>query len=679
MQQQVSIFLHNRLFLCYDINSAFSFLFGLTGGRMGSNWDITYFKPDKPGVNYTETEAAFAFELSTLEECGVILYDNKGVEKHRFPFSKEGRSGALYGMILRGGHITDYIYNYYKGDQIITDIYAKGIKGLEKWGDGVGGARRTYGKFSDSSFDWQEDAPLRIPLEDSILYGLNVRAFTMHKSSGVKNRGTFEGIVEKIPYLTKLGITAVELMSCYEYEECMFPEKIIPSSAPLPAQTFSNKISDDPSTQDTLRLNCWGFQKGFYFAPKVSYSASLSPEHSFKFLVKELHKNGIEVIMQFYFPPEIKQVYMLEVIKFWVKEYHIDGVRISGFHIPYRLFAEEAALKDTKIWCTYLPQEVLDIIGNPLDRNFMTDNENFRQDMRRYLKGDEGLMNQVLYYQRRNPKEYGVVNYLADYDGFSLYDSVSYEKKHNEANGENNHDGNDVNFTWNCGVEGDSRKKSVLELRLKQIKNALTFVFLAQGIPFIFSGDEFANSRNGNNNCYCQDNENGWLNWKKTLFSAEITDYVRFLICLRKENRILHMKEELLGMDLKNCGYPDISYHGTKAWIPDLSYISRMAGILLCGQYTPDNQNDSFYIAFNMHWEKHELALPKLPKGVSWVKIADTSTAFENQQDDTCMNNENSVISVKERSIVIYRTRKLFVETSGRKRNIRRKKQEKDG
>ncbi len=645
---------------------------------MGSNWDITYFKPDKPGVIFTKTEAAFAFESSAADKCGVILYDSKGREE-RFPFSDEGKTGALYGITLKGNPVADYTYNYYEGDRIITDIYAKGIKGLEKWGDGAKGIRKTCGKFPDSRFDWRGDIPLNIPLEDSILYGLNVRAFTMHKSSGVKKRGTFEGIIEKIPYLTELGITAIELMPCYEYEECMFPEKVIPPSVSLQTQAFSNLMPKEQMAEEPPRLNCWGFQKGYYFAPKASYSASSHPEYSFKSMVRELHKNGIEVIMQFYFPPEVKQLYMLEVIKFWVKEYHIDGVRISGFHIPYRLLAEESALKDTKIWCTYLPQEDLEVIGNTGNKNFMSDNDNYRQDMRRYLKGDEGLMNQVLYYQRRNPKEYGVVNYLADYDGFSLYDCVSYEKKHNEANGENNHDGNDVNFTWNCGIEGDSRKKSVLELRQKQIKNALTFVLLAQGIPFIFSGDEFANSRNGNNNCYCQDNESGWVHWKKTRFSEDITDYVRFLIRLRKKNQILHMKEELLGIDMEGCGYPDISYHGIKAWIPDLSYVSRMMGILLCGKYAPDKQEDFLYLAYNMHWEMHKLALPKLPKDKVWVKIADTSLSFENQQKNACPEEENSVISVKERSAAIYQTRKIPGEASVSKKAGKEKKLRKDG
>lgn len=646
---------------------------------MKSKWKITYFKPDRSEVVLTETGAVFAAELLTREECGVILYDKNGKEL-RFPFSDEGKNGSLYGMMLEGPHIAEYTYNFYDGGQIITDFYARGIKGLEKWGAGENGRRKTYGKFSDGRFDWQGDVPLQHPMEDTILYGLNVRAFTRHKSSGVKNPGTFEGIVEKIPYLKELGITAIELMPCYEYEECIFPEKVVPRTAAAMAREFSGILPGQQPAQDVLRLNCWGFQKGFYFSPKASYSASSSPEQSFKTLVREFHKNGIEVMMQFYFPPEIKQLYMMEVIKFWVKEYHIDGVRISGFHIPYRLLAEEPSLKNTKIRGIYLPQEDLDVIGNNIDKNFMSDNENYRQDMRRYLKGDEGLMNQVLYYQRRNPREYGVVNYFADYDGFSLYDCVSYEKKHNEENGENNRDGNDVNFTWNCGVEGKSRKKAVMELRMKQMKNALTFLFLSQGIPFIFSGDEFANSRNGNNNCYCQDNETGWINWKKNGFSSELTAYIRFLIQLRKKHQILHMKEEMQAMDVKGCGYPDISYHGVEAWMPDLGYLSRMAGILLCGKYAPDGQDESFYVACNMHWEMHKLALPKLPKDKKWIKIADTSlsVAEQEQQNVIFTESENSVITVDKRSIVVYQTQKSVAESLN-KRSRQRKVRERDG
>ncbi len=519
-----------------------------------------------------------------------------------------------------------------------------------------------------------------IPLNESIFYGLNVRSFTMHKSSGVRNKGTFEGVAEKIPYFRELGITALELMPCYEYDECMEEQKkpaILPLSAAEPLKENSRKEEalEDQEGEKPIRLNCWGFQEGLYFAPKAAYSAGRSPVTSFKRLVRKLHQNGIEVIMQFYFPPQIGQMYMLEVIKYWVMEYHIDGVRLNGFHIPLRLIAEDAVLKNTKIWCSYVPGEELPVILNPSFKNFVTDNGNFRYDMRRFLKGDEGLINQALYYQRRNPKEHGVVNYMADYDGFSLYDSVCYERKHNEANGEDNRDGAEVNETWNCGAEGESRKKGIDQLRQRQIKNALSFVLLSQGVPFLFGGDEFACSRFGNNNSYCQDNETGWVKWRKTGFAKEILAYTKFLIRLRKSNGILHMKEELLVMDSIGCGYPDISYHGIEAWRPDLSYLSRIVGVLLCGKYSPE-KGESFYIACNMHWESHELALPKLSKSKKWTKIADTFQPVGDfaegpkESGAESGSGEERGFSINSRSIAIFRT----VNVKGKPRTFSRSK-----
>ncbi|MDE7444375.1 MAG: hypothetical protein K2N15_01495 [Lachnospiraceae bacterium] len=648
---------------------------------MKSDLNITYFKPDRQGVFLAEGSVKFAAYLLTDKECGVILYDKKRAEQ-RIPFKNEGKRGTLYGLQIEGEGIENYTYNYYIGNQIITDPYAFEVRGLERWGSGKIKKRQTYGTLMHHAFDWQDDMPLMIPPENSILYGLNVRAFTMHKSSGVKNKGTFEGIIEKIPYLKELGITGIELMPCYEYDECILQEDYNYKSfsekpaarAAVPA--IREAVPAPASKTDKMRLNCWGFQNGFYFAPKVAYSAVKSPVLSFKELVRELHKNGIEVMMQFYFPPEIRQLYMLDVIKYWVMEYHIDGVRISGFHIPFRLLAEEPILKNTKIWCNYLPGEDLSVISNPFFKNFISDNGNYRYDIRRFLKGDEGLLNQAIAYQRRNPAEYSVVNYLADYDGFSLYDCVSYERKHNEANGEDNRDGLDVNSTWNCGVEGETRRKSVLDLRLKQIKNALSFVFLSQGIPFLFSGDEFASSRGGNNNCYCQDNETGWINWKSTLFSREILAYTKFLIKLRKAHSILHTKEELRVMDYKGLGYPDLSYHGSEAWRPDLSYIGRMIGIVLNGRYASGEEDASFYIAYNMHWEPHKLALPKFSNGEKWIKLSDTSLStetFETQGDVSV--DEHSVVMVNSRSISVFMTRKCASESGKKKKTTVKKKE----
>ncbi len=627
---------------------------------MDSNWKISCFKPSEPGISFIPNGVRFAAEFSGNEECGIIFYNIRG-QKVKIPFSKEGRCGNLYGIQIEGESVFTCSYQYYYGDQAITDPYALRITGLEKWGGGKTAKRIPAGRIETSTFDWEGDAAPQIPYADTIIYGLNVRAFTMHKSSKVKHRGTFEGIIEKIPHLKELGITAVLLMPCYEYEECM------ETPSTLKHSIASTDVKSDISV---TRLNCWGFQKGYYFTPKASYCAGSSPSFSFKSMVKELHRNGIEVMMHFYFPADVKQADILKIIKHWVTLYHIDGVRLSGFHIPLRMLSQEGFLCDTKIWCDCIPEDGLD--GRYQDaRNFAFDNGSFRDDIRRFLKGDEGFVNSVLNCQRYNPKAYSVVNYLANYDGFSLYDCVCYERKHNEANGEENRDGTDRNYTWNCGIEGESRKKSIQELRLKQIKNALALLFLSQGTPFLFSGDEFANSRYGNNNCYCQDNGTGWVEWKQTDFSKELITYTKFLIKLRQKYRILHMKQEFQLMDTKSCGYPDISYHGIEAWRPDFSYVSRIFGTMLCGWYAQDEP--FFYIACNMHWEPHKLALPKLPQGQVWKKVFDTVCQWEEEKEDTDIPHTEMIIEMKERSITVYRSMPLppSPRKKGRRQNVR--------
>lgn len=620
---------------------------------MKHNIRITYFKPDRQGVYSMDGGFLFATEMEAGKDCGLILYDEDG-GKTRIPFSREGKRGALYGIKVEGECSSFVSYNYYQGDRIFTDPYAKAVTGLEKFGEAGTAPRETRGVLHLESFDWEGDAPLLIPYEDTIIYGLNVRGFTMHQSSGIRHKGTFEGITEKVNHLKKLGITAVELMPAYEYDECIY-------LANPPAQVMKTADSrKEPSI--SCRLNCWGYQQGFYFAPKASYGTD-KPEVSFKKMVKLLHQNGIEVMMQFYFPPGLKQTYILEVLRYWVTEYHIDGIRLCGFQIPFVMIAQDPLLKETKIRSVYFPVE--EIYGGeiPVYRNLAMDNGSFRNDMRCYLKGDENRINQVLAYQRRNPAGYAVVNYLADYDGFSLADCVSYERKHNEANGEDNRDGTDSNFSWNCGVEGESRKKAICTLRLKQIKNGLSFLFLSQGVPYLFSGDEMANTRFGNNNVYCQDNETGWIKWKSSKFSKEIMNFTAELIALRKKHPVLHMDKELKIMDTLGGGYPDISYHGSEAWRPDTGYVSRMAGIMLCGDYVKNKADDFLYIAYNMHWENHKLALPKLPKGMKWKKVFDT--AGEGMEEGT--SDENKIL-IPARSVLLYQseTDETYEETRGK-------------
>ena len=215
-----------------------------------------------------------------------------------------------------------------------------------------------------------------------------------------------------------------------------------------------------------------------------------------------------------------------------------------------------------------------------------------------------------------------VINYMAGHNGFTLQDMISYDRKHNEDNGENNRDGTEYNDSWNCGVEGKTKSKRVLELRERQRKNAILLLLLSQGVPMIMAGDEMCRTQNGNNNAYCQDNSISWMNWKRKETEEEFFQFVKEMIAFRKKHPVFHQQEELRGMDYLSCGYPDFSFHGEKAWYADMEVSSRQFGVMYYGQYATDR---SFYVAYNLHWEKHSFALPALPKGIEWKVAVDTS------------------------------------------------------
>ncbi len=412
-------------------------------------------------------------------------------------------------------------------------------------------------------------------------------------------------------------------MPAYEFNEAEKPKTVPMTIDEVRGQFMLPK--DQPS-----KYNCWGYQEGFYFSPKSAFSADRDAAAEFKDMVKALHANQIEVIMQFYFPSHIKQGLILDVVKYWVLEYHIDGVHLKGEHIPLHMIGTEPLLTDTKLFYYDFPySQIYEENETPKFRNLASYSDDYMYAARRFLKGDDNMLGLFLELQRKNPKQHGVVNYMTNYYGFTLADMVAYEKKHNEANGENNGDGDDCNATWNCGCEGASRKKAIVELRRRQMKNALTMLFMAQGTPLIYSGDEFGNTRFGNNNPYCQDNETGWIKWNKNGSGEEIFSYIKDLIRLKKEHPILHCPNELKVLDYTGCGYPDLSYHGAEAWRPEMDYYSRHVGAMYCGCYARDRkgrEDNFFYIAYNMHWIPHTFALPKLPKGMEWHLLADTGS-----------------------------------------------------
>ena len=584
--------------------------------------------PYPKGVSRNQTGINIAFPFLG-KDCGIILYNAKREKLQRIDLSDADRMGQLvFACVPWEGH-EKLLYQLYDKGQVIEDPYMKAYEGHERFGVKVE-PEELFGKLSFEEFDWEDDRCPRLPYSDCILYCMHVRGFTRHSSSGVAHRGTFEGVKGKIPYLKELGITTLELMPVYELWE----------------------------RQDT-GLNYWGYQKGLYYVPRNSFAASHQGDRELKELIRELHRNGMELVLQFYFPNSVHQSEILSVLKYWKWEYHVDGFHLKGERIPLLMLEQEEEFADTKLFYYDFPVDETGTVKQNGLRNLASYKDEYMYLMRRFLKGDSDMLPQVLKAMRHQPPEQGQINYFSNYYGFTLADMVSYERKHNEANGEENRDGNDYNHTWNCGVEGKSRKKAVISLREKQLRNALCMLFFSQGTPLLFMGDEFENSQNGNNNPYGQDNEISWLDWNNCVKHEELLTYVKTLIRLRREHPILHLESELRLMDYRSCGYPDLSYHADKAWQPDLNNYSRHVGMMYCGQYAKE-QGESpdtfFYVAINMHWETHTFALPKLPKGLKWNLLTDTREwkFYEEQK----VLPDQQIREVMPRSIQIYISRK---------------------
>ncbi len=613
-------------------------------------------------------------------EFGIILYDRKHRGGVRIPFPEESRVGSVYAMLLEGYQNREFSYLFYCGERVWQDPYCRKIECNTKYGVPGKGLLRCM--VPDENYDWEQDRAPGIPYENVVLYALHVRGFTKHRSSGVVHKGTYAGITEKISYLKELGITSVLLMPAYEFDEIQVQENAqaflsmeqaaVSYKQPVgPAAGEAEAASGMGKRELPYKINYWGYRRGMYYSPKGAYSYSQDAVTECKDMVKALHREGIEVLMQFYFPTEVVPVEMLDVLKYWKVAYHIDGFHVMGVDLPIGLFAAEPLLSDTKLLTI---QQYSPMATEPaaLSRNIGWLSEAFQYDVRRLLKGDDSMVSQFIFHVRNNRPETGIINYIAKWDGFRLADLVSYDRKHNEDNGEDNRDGTDYNCSWNCGVEGKSRRKTVLQLRRKQMQNAMTLVFLAQGTPLLYSGDEFGNTQNGNNNPYCQDNDTTWVKWNQMESGGELLAYTKMLIRLRREHPILYSAMPLKGMDTLSCGYPDISFHGKEAWRPDTSPASRSIGIMYCGYYGEiDGRRDEDFIYFgvNLYWQSHVLGLPTLPRGKVWKLYASTDTQertdkkeeqqAERKQDGQLSGSveENLLkITIPPRTVMVYTT-----------------------
>ena len=621
------------------------------------------------------------------KQCGITLYSDSGKNPEEksltIKLSNDVKRGRIYSARIKGiENIDEYnSYNYFEGESYFCDPYARHVLGLESFGKDVKTSdirakleNKAMIRAAQNEFNWGKEASPHIPYENSFIYLLNVRGFTQSSSSGVASakRGTFSGIIEKLPYLKSLGVTTLELMPVYEMN-C-----VENSLKELGNGIYSKNGSIVDKTSIKPKINFWGYKKGYYFAPRASYCENpQDAENEFKNFVKTLHDNNMEVVLQFFFNENENESMIIDALRFWRCNYHVDGFHLKGARIPLTLITRDPLFDDVKIWHEWFDYGQMFGAGKPRERLLSEYNNTFLYASRRFLKSDDNTAGEFLKVMTSNSAEHGVINYICDYEGFRLIDLVSYEHKHNEENGENNKDGSDNNLSWNCGIEGRTRKHTILELRKKQIKNILTMLFMAQGTPMIFSGDEFGNSQGGNNNPYCQDNETGWVDWKALDRNQDIFEYVKFLVGLRFSHNVLHYKAPFKLMDYLSCGYPDLSCHGKDAWRPDMSGYSHILGMLYCGLYDDSSKDKPFiYICYNMHWMKSDFALPKLPDGLRWKMLSDTSA--EEVLSNAIYKADTEKDTLSERSVRIYISEKDPDYSKKKGRNSKGKRNEKE-
>lgn len=548
---------------------------------------------------------------AAANSVSLVLFEQEQEEPFlKIPMDPGERKGDVWNLTLEGRWPKGTMYCFEIDGARRPDPCGRQFTGWECWGDPENIRHEMRSPLYGESFDWKGDEPQHTAFSDTVIYRCHVRGMTCHGSSRVRNKGTFRALTEKLSYIKELGATALELMPVNEFHEVLVCES-----------EWNPRGTRGP--EPTGKLNYWGYTGGYYYAPKASYSSGLKkrPVSEFKTLVRETHRAGMELYIELYFDGTQSPDAVLDIVRFWVLEYHVDGIHLVG-RAPADLIGRDPYLSRTKLFATSW-----DGVDPGKERHLADYNDGFLVDMRRALKGDEDQIRPLIFRSGHNPKTRAVVNYMAHTNGFTMMDMVSYDRKHNEANGEDNRDGSDYNYSWNCGEEGVSKKRKLAQARRRQIRNAMVLLFLSQGTPLLLAGDEFGNSKSGNNNAYCQDNEISWLNWNQKKSNRLIWEFARFIIAFRKDHPVFHMEKEALNMDYLACGHPDVSFHGVNAWRPEYENFRRQLGILYCGEYgkrADGTTDDYFFVMYNMHWEPHRFGPPRLPRDRRWYVAIDT-------------------------------------------------------
>ncbi len=592
----------------------------------------------KESVGTTRSNGVISFSAQALpnSECWLLLYPKGKDEAIRIPMEVRGNYDTTYTIGIKDLDWAAYDYNFEINGKELTDLYARRISGRETWADeerreagmrrksfmprkererlGKRGAQagakedeirtKIKSSFYFSDFQWNDNDFPGIRKEDMVMYKLHVRGFSMGMKGHAKSKGTVDAVARKLDYLKGLGVTSLLFMPIYEFEEVM----------------SLDQGKEDGTMRDSI--NYWGYATGSYFSPKASYLGEGNDPDSLKRLIRSMHEKRMECLLEFYFPEKISPLFVIEVLHFWHREYHVDGFRLFASQQVVDLVAQDTRLARCKLLYHGFRKELVED-EHRFGPELFTYDDRFLYGVRKMINRQNANLYEFACQMRRQQASQGFVNFVAENNGFTLWDSFSYEYKHNETNGEENRDGNDWNYSINCGQEGFCRKHSVDKMRKRQLRNALAVLFFAQGVPMIWMGDECANTQDGNNNAYCQDNAVGWKDWKDSATARSICAYVSYLAQLRKSYPALRSPKPYQLLGYGNQEWPDLSYHSDNGWKIDFNRNQGYIGMFYSGAYA--GMDESIYIAYNFQNIPQKFALPK---GVEWTLRLDTSKEF---------------------------------------------------
>lgn len=650
---------------------------------------------DINGATALSDGVCFTIHSQGATSCELLLYEPYAKEPFAIlKYPDNYRIGNVFSMIVFDLDVEDFQYAFrldgpydkkkgllFDKHKPLLDPYAKAVVGQSEWGQKPDAFLGYRGRVVKNNFDWGITKPSIIPMEDLIIYEMHVRGFTKDASSGVAHPGTFHGIMEKIPYLKELGINAVELMPIFEFDE-MRDHRVIDGRELLDYWGYNTVSFFAPNTSyasdreynhvgtelkqliKTLKENgievildvvfnhtAEGNEDGPFFSFKgidnnVYYM--LTPDgnyYNFSGCGNTVNCNH----------PVVQQM-IVECLRYWVTTYRVDGFRFDLASILGRnedgtpmdkppllqTLAFDPILGDVKLIAEAWDAGGLYQVGNfPSWKRWSEWNGKYRDDLRDFLKGGywkapEAALRISGSSDLYNPFERGTnasINFITCHDGFSLYDLYSYNHKHNEANGWNNTDGSDDNRSWNCGAEGDTKDPLILKLRYRMIKNAFAVLICSRGTPMFLSGDEFCDTRFGNNNPYCQDNLTSWLDWKLLDTHRDIFEFCKYMIHFRRNHPAIRKS-----IAQSHCGFPPISQHGATPWDDNFTQDSKIVCTMFAGHDEKQDLEDIVYLAVNPYWESILIHLPKLPEPLQWHLAVDTSLSdtggctFEKEQ-----------------------------------------------